>query len=440
MAVAVVASCGNVADRNALHTLADSLMSDLYARGLFNGTVVLGRDGEIVYEGGWGLANVGAGSRFTPDTPVDGASLAKNFTATAIWLLVAEGRMDIDAPVQRYVPEYPHSGTLVRHLIEHSAGLPEWEDVAGLTNAQLVADLRERAVATPWPPGSRFSYCNACYDVAALVVERVTGGTWEALLRERIFAPLEMRSTFLRPARLANWPGIRTHWYELVDGVLIPHDVSDNEAFYGSANLYFSARDLHRWAASQFLNPVLRDATLARASAVPTFAGERSALNLLCWYYSRDRTRFYFNGNLRGFHHEVYWDARQRLTVVWMTNVLQAKPLPAHLTQALIDLLEGRTPKAIAAPVTGGPGDGEELASIAGSYDVVGVGEVTVLVDSGAVSFRIGAGAPHEGFGKSGYYLPDFDAEVRFSDREAGRYQTLTWTSLFRTGVGRRVR
>ncbi len=415
-------------------------MSDLHARGLFNGAVVLGRDGEILYENAWGPANAEAGVLFTPDTPVHGASLAKNFTAAAVWMLVDEGKLDIDAPVQRYVPEYPHATTTVRHLIEHSAGLPNWEDVTGLSNLQLVTSLREQGTPPQFAPGSRFSYCNACYDVATLVVERVSGLAWDLFLRRRVFDRLGMDSTFLRPRRLADWPGVRTRWYQRVDGSLRPHDVADNEGFYGSSNLYFSARDLHRWAASFCVQPVLTPSALARGLEAPVFAGgERSVLNRLSWYHSDDGQRFYFNGHLRGFHHEVYWDADRRLSIVWVTNVMEAKPLPQLLTRALIDVLEGRAPARIGDREFGGPAPGESLAPVAGSYAVDGLGVVTIDVDGDQARLRIGNGSHHDCYGADGFYLPDFDAAVGFSELERGRYQRLHWVSVFRMATGRQL-
>ena len=106
---------------------ADRRLDTLHARGLFAGAVVLGRGEEELYARGFGPANRAAGVPFTPDTPADGASIAKTLTAAAVFMLVDEGRVRLDDPVTTYVPEYPHPDTRVRDLLSHSSGLPEIE-------------------------------------------------------------------------------------------------------------------------------------------------------------------------------------------------------------------------------------------------------------------------------------------------------------------------
>lgn len=438
--ILLLVGCRPFPDQAQVSGSAEALLSDLHARGLFNGAVVLGRDGGIVYEGAWGPANVEAGVPFTPDTPVDGGSLAKNFTAAAVWMLVEDGKLDLEAAVQQYVPEFPHAQTRVRHLIEHSCGV-EWEgDLTGLTNQELINKLRERGTSPRFAPGSRYEYSDACYDVAALCVERVSGLRYDTFLRRRVFAPLGMDATFLRPVRLADWQGIRTLSYSRVNGALTLYDVFDNEPFYGGANLYFSARDLHRWITSFYTRPVVGPSALARGLQAAVFAnGERSALNRLSWYSLPGRRSFYFTGHWRGFHHEVYWDTDRRLSVVWVTNVLEAKPLPPLLTRALIDILEGRAPDPIADPDFLAPQAGGSLEPMEGTYDLKSVGRVTVEADGDRMLVQVGSGARHEAFPVGVYTVPDFHARIWFSELHDGRYQRLHWLSLLGVTIGERI-
>lgn len=222
----------------------DALLQDLHDRRLFNGAVVLGRAGEEVYAGGFGPANVEAEVQFTPDTPSDSGSMAKTFAAASILMLQDEGRLRLDDAVRQYVPEYPHAVTQIRHLITHSAGLPDydffvplWPEGEILTTTGILHLLGEQGVEPEFAPGTRFRYCNLCYDVAALIVERITGERWDDFLRERVFTPLGMDSTFLRPARLADWPGVRTLSYRQLGDGLGLFDVYDNEGIYGGSNL-----------------------------------------------------------------------------------------------------------------------------------------------------------------------------------------------------------
>jgi hypothetical protein len=103
--------------------LVETLMKDLHERGLFNGAVVVGRGDEILYERGFGPANVAEDVPFTPTTPSNGASIGKTLTAAAILMLQEDGRIDLDDPVTEYLSEFPYPEITVRHLISHRSGL-----------------------------------------------------------------------------------------------------------------------------------------------------------------------------------------------------------------------------------------------------------------------------------------------------------------------------
>jgi len=434
--------CGPGYDDDTVRQRSAALMDDLHARGLFDGAVVLGRDGSVLYEGAWGDANREAGLRFTPYTPVDGASLAKTFTAGALWVLVDEGRLDLDAPVARYVAEFPHGETTVRHLLSHSAGLADWDEPTGLSNLQLVERLRTRATPPDFAPGTRMRYCNACYDVLALVIERVSGQRYDEFLRARFFEPLAMDSTFLRPARLADWRGTRALSYRRVDGATQVFDVHDDEAFYGSANLYVSARDLHAWATSFYARPILPERTLGPALDAARFAnGERSAINALSWYTHPDSARYVYSGDWKGFHHEVYWDPTRRISIVWVTNGLHAKPAPAELTRVLIDIMEGRTFADITEPASEGAAADFDTSAVSGTFALQSLGSVRVDASGPVPVVVAGARAAHECFVLDARtcFVPDLDASLRFTDRKDGRFHTLRWLSTFESRVGTRA-
>src|SRR5581483_3887310 len=198
----------------------DALLSHLHEQHAFSGAVVLARAGTTVYARGFGLANVEAGTPFTPGTATDGASLTKPVTAAAVLSLVSEGRIDLDAPVQRYIAEYPHDGTTVRHLLTHGAALPDYgafqeilDGGAPVGTLDFLRELARRRFAPRFAPGSAFEYCNLCYDVLALVVERVSNEPYERFVRSHLFAKAGMTSSFLRPARFADWRGVRTRGY-----------------------------------------------------------------------------------------------------------------------------------------------------------------------------------------------------------------------------------
>jgi CubicO group peptidase (beta-lactamase class C family) len=171
----------NAAEASDEETALHGALEQLAAEGKFSGAVVV-RDTEGVrFARGYGLADPFSDRRFTPETPVDSASLAKPVTAAAALMLANEGKIDLDAPVRRYLPAYPHETTTVRHLLAHSAGLPVEEALEPLddkTNEMIMNEVAQRRLAPAFTPGTAFNYCNFCYSTLALLIERVSGNSY----------------------------------------------------------------------------------------------------------------------------------------------------------------------------------------------------------------------------------------------------------------------
>ena len=157
----------------------DRLLDYLHERGDFSGAVMIGVDDLVVYEGAFGMAD--QTRPFTLGSATDGASLAKTVTAAVIWRLIGNGVVALDDPVSEHISEFPYEGVTIRHLLGHTAGLPDYGAMQPLLESGEVAGnarLQEyMGTTSPRPmhePGSTFSYCNTCYDTLALLAERVT--------------------------------------------------------------------------------------------------------------------------------------------------------------------------------------------------------------------------------------------------------------------------
>ncbi|HZF80385.1 MAG TPA: serine hydrolase domain-containing protein [Rubrivivax sp.] len=388
---AALAGCANRQADDPLAARVDAVLAPLVQRHEFSGAVVLARRGRVVYERGFGLANRAAGTAFTPDTPTDGASLAKTFTAAAVALLAAEGRIALDAPVASYLPAYPHRATSVRQLLSHSNGLPpQYESFDRFlgpdelrTTQRLLTLVARHFPAPAFEPGTRFEYSSLGFDAAALLVEHVSGQAYGRFLRERFFKPLEMDASFVRPARLAEWPGVRTMGYRWRQGHWAAVDVSDLEGFVGGSNLYFSARDLSRWASAHAEARALPQAIERAGRQRPRLGGAASAINLLSWYCDEPAdsgTRCWYSGDLNAFYSLVMWDRRSGESLVYVSN----SALPAwrrpELAQDLGDALAGR-PQRPRMLATLQRFDKASRQSIAGRYTSPLLGTVMVAAD-----------------------------------------------------------
>ena len=154
----------------------------------------------------WGSANLEHQVPNTPATLFEAGSVAKQFTAAAVVLLALDGRLGLEDDVRKYVPELPDHGPTItiRHLLTHTSGLRDWGDIAELegwprgTRAHThahVLDILARQRATNFPPGQRYSYSNSGYNLAAVIVRRVSGQSFGEFSRDRLFAPLGLAST-----------------------------------------------------------------------------------------------------------------------------------------------------------------------------------------------------------------------------------------------------
>lgn len=172
---------------------------------------------QIVYTQGYGVAD-DSGRAMTPDTPFLIASLSKSFTAVGIMQLVEEGKINLDAPVQTYLPwfrvadEEVSSEITVRHLLHQTSGFDERESYVRNLNTDTSDDALEKSIRDlqtdklNFTPGEAFEYANTNYDILGLIVQTVSGQSYEEYVEEKIFAPLDMNQSFtsMEDARAGN--------------------------------------------------------------------------------------------------------------------------------------------------------------------------------------------------------------------------------------------
>jgi len=162
------------------------------------------QDGEIVYQHGFGHAT--RGRSVTPQTPFILGSLSKSFTTLAVMQLVEAGKLNLDAPVQHYIPWFhvrdgaASSRITVRHVLTHTSGISRYVGralLSGRGGKTLEKSVRELSkVKLLHPVGSHFAYSNTNYLIAGLLVETASGISYEEYIQEHIFHPLHMTTSF----------------------------------------------------------------------------------------------------------------------------------------------------------------------------------------------------------------------------------------------------
>lgn len=440
LSIALSACASNRAD-TAIARNSNALLKSMHEAGAFSGAAIIGRDGQVEYAGAFGSAD--RARAFTLDTAADGASLAKTVTAAAIWRLASDGALSLDDPVQAHVPEFPYGGVSITHLLSHTAGLPDYDpfqpvlkDGRPVGNLELQDVMRRQSRRPLSRPGAAFSYCNVCYDTLALLIERATGASYSDHAVKGLLGEAGARDAFLRPARFSDWRGARTLGFTSSRADAEVFDVFDNEGIYGGSNIYFTARDLHAWAVAWAERRVLPASVQDQALAPARIGAHASAITTTSWFCADDRQRCYYTGHHQGFFNFVYWDAAQRLTVVFVSNSTMPPPQQPWLMRALVALAEGRDPPSL--PDTTAAKETEvDVALAAGRYRIAGIGTVSIGVTDGAPQVRVDQGPRYRVY-QVGYgvlYTPGLDAYLSFAATE-GAERRLIWNSVFRAGEG----
>lgn len=225
--------------------------------------------GKPVLTKAYGMADLERGVPNTPETIFESGSVAKQFTAMAVLLLAADGRLSLDDEVRKHVPELPDYGTLltIRHLLTHTSGLRDWGSVAAIagwprttreyTHADVL-DIVSRQKSLNFAPGTDWSYSNTGFNLAAIIVDRLSGMSFADFSKRRIFEPLGMTNT--------QW---RDDHRRIVKGRAVAYSTASGgyeiempfENVHGNGGLLTTVGDLLKWN-ENFVTPKVGTAAL----------------------------------------------------------------------------------------------------------------------------------------------------------------------------------
>lgn len=287
-------------------------------------SVLVLRDGEPLVRRSYGMADLEAQVAATPRTNYRLASVSKQFTAASILLLSEDGRLHLDDKVRDWLPTLPHVAdpVTIRHLLTHTSGLIDYEDVMDPADTRQVHDadvlkLLESQDRTYFPPGTGYRYSNSGYALLALIVERASKQRYADFLRERIFRPLGMAHT------VAHEDGIsevaqRAYGYSFADGAWVRTDQSTTSAVLGDGGIYSSIDDLARWDAALYDERLLKSTSLQQAFTPFTATDDPDVRYGYGWRITGET--LWHSGETIGFRNVIVRYPKERLTVVVLTN------------------------------------------------------------------------------------------------------------------------
>lgn len=309
------------------------------------------RDGAPPRLQGYGLANVELQVPVTADTVFQSGSVGKQFTAMAVLLLADEGKLQLDDPLVKHFPGSPSSWhrIRVRHLLSHTSGLKDYGDEEldlrrDYSEAELLAVMQK--VPLEFEPGAQWSYSNTGYLVLGLLTSKLAGKHWSEFLKERVFAPLGMKTArMISEADIV--PGRAAGYRRDREGTLLNQEwVSPSANSLGDGALYFTVRDLAAWEAG------LRGRKLMSAAAYEAWWTPVALSSGGSFHYGfgwgvteqRGRRLIEHGGSWQGFRAAISRYVDDGLMVAVLANVAGAR------VEAIAHEIAGRIVPALRLP------------------------------------------------------------------------------------------
>ena len=308
----------------------DSLFHEFHKQRNFNGVVLVGYKGTVLYRGAFGYANLKTKDTLTTDHIFQLASVSKQFTAAAIMLLEERGKLEYTDSVQKFFPKFPYKGITIHHLLTHRSGLSNYmyfceEVCAGkdtmLSCHDVICIMEEKQPKPYYKPDTKFNYNNTNYMLLAAIVEKVTGMKFSEFAEREIFKPLLMRSTFVydRTQQLAN-PKLASGYYS------VKRPAEDNylDGVVGDKAVYSTVDDLFLWDQVLYTEKLLKKKTLDAAwtpASEERKNGHNYGYGWRLWTMQDSTKMVYHNGWWHGFNSNFIRVPEDSITVIVLRNI-----------------------------------------------------------------------------------------------------------------------
>ena len=394
----------------------EQVMQSYVQQGTFMGTVLVARDGNIVFDKAYGMANIELEVPNTPDTKFRLGSITKQFTAAAILLLEERGKLKIGERVKMYLPDAPMSWDriTVQNLLTHTSGIPNFTDMADYGTVKLSSRTASAAVAAvrdrplDFGPGEQYRYSNSGYVVLGDIIERVSGQTYEAFVTENIFKPLGMNdsgydsNSAIIKRRASGYTRLPTG--RVVNATYIHMSIP-----HAAGALYSTTHDLLKWEQALFAGKIISKASLERMTTpfkndYGFGLGSRVA---------GGRRVIAHSGGIDGFNTMMAYYPETRTVVIVLSNV--NGPVPDQAVGHLAALMHGEAVtltserKEITVPAA-------TLAKYVGDYTMPSSVNMRITLEGNQLSAQLGKQAANPIFPQSEtlFFLKAVDAQIEF--------------------------
>ncbi|HTL18046.1 MAG TPA: serine hydrolase [Patescibacteria group bacterium] len=416
--------------------LADALFAHFIATNSPGAAVLVAQNGKVLFEHGYGMADVGHGLAFSPQTKSRIGSITKQFTAAAILKLQEQGKLSAQDKLSKYFPDFPRGGEVtLYHLLTHTSGIRSYTDKPGFIEKVCAAikpdDLIQSFKNDPFDfnPGKQWHYDNSGYFLLGQIVEKASGQSYGDFLRKNFFEPLGMKSTGVHHGGMSLEQEALGYSFGS-DGTFTNALNWDMSWAGGAGALYSTVEDLFRWNEGIFGGNMLKQASL-QAAWTPVQTDENKKDNSgdgygYGWAISqlRGAQEISHGGGLNGFSSFLMRLPRENFTVAVLANALPGGPGvdPTRLARLVAQFYLGEqlgprsTYKANAAVLP------STFDALVGRYDY-GVGIMTVTKEGNHLYAQLAQQPRMEIFPKSEteFFWKAVDAQVTFVKDNSGK-------------------
>ncbi|MFN3528611.1 MAG: serine hydrolase domain-containing protein [Bacteroidia bacterium] len=328
----------------------DSLVNFKFKRQGFNGVILVGHRGQILYEKAIGMASRKRNDSLETNALFELASVSKQFTAVAILQLVEAGKISLSDSIQRFFPDFPHRGISVHMLLSHRSGLSNymydadriWPDHSEyIDNQSLLELLSTEPQQVFFPPNKRFDYSNTGYALLAAIVEKVSGLRFADYADTYLFGPAGMKTAFvINPEKRLPRGAVSGHtgYYRPVTTQYYLNSVS------GDKGIYASARDLYAWEQALFNHVLLKPGSMELALQAHNPPNRKGHAYGYGWrlFPFHGKTIYYHGGWWRGFKTLLIHLPDDHSCIIALSNKTSGGNIDK---EALLSILYGTTAK-----------------------------------------------------------------------------------------------
>ena len=307
----------------------DSFYNKNWPNNTMNGSFLVAKNGQIIYEKYEGFANFREKTPITTTTPIHIASVSKVLTATAILKLVNAKRIGLDDKVTVYLAAFPYPDVTVRMLLSHRSGMRSyayftdrdkkvWDRHNTLTNQDILTIMGTKKIDLEQKTGTRFAYCNTNYAMLALIIEKVTKLSFREAMNKIIFKPLGMTHTFV-----LDFDKEKMNVAPSYKGNKVEIGIDYLDKIYGDKNIYSTPRDLLKFDCARnspyFLEPaLLKQVYTGYSNEHPGRKNYGLGIRMINWESGKS---FYFhNGWWHGFTSSYITLKDENVTIIALSN------------------------------------------------------------------------------------------------------------------------